>query len=217
MSLFEAIAAGDEDALREEIERNPSGAGERNEDGVSPVLYALFHGRSDLVGPILDANPALDVFDAAAVGRTRGLEELIEAEPALVHARAANGTTPLHLAVRFDQRGAAELLLEHGADTAARDGDGRTPAEVAAGDTRALSQLAEWLCGQPGREADAEATWLEAASAGDRDALGNLASCLQRQLGRQAEADRIRRLGLDAHGRTVKADPDDRATKIRRR
>ena len=138
MSLFEAIAAGDEDALREEIERNPDSAGERNEDGVSPVLYALSNGRSDLVGPILDANPALDVFDAAAVGRTRGLEELVEAEPALVHARAANGSTPLHLAARFDQRGAAELLLEHGADTAARDGDGRTPAEVAAGDTRAL-------------------------------------------------------------------------------
>jgi ankyrin repeat protein len=138
MSLFDAIAAGDEDAVREELDRNPGSAGERNEDGVSPVLYALSNGRSDLVGPILDANPALDVFDAAAVGRTRGLEELVGAEPALVHARAANGSTPLHYAARFDQRGAAELLLEHGADTAARDGDGRTPAEVAGGETRAL-------------------------------------------------------------------------------
>ena len=138
MSLFDAIAAGDEDALRDELERYPDRASERNADGLSPVLYALSNGQAELVGPILDANPALDVFDAAAVGRTRGLEELLEAEPALVHARSADGSTPLHFAVRFDQRDAAELLLEHGADAAARDGDGRTPAEVAVGDAREL-------------------------------------------------------------------------------
>ncbi len=138
MSLFELIDAGDEDALREELDRDPETASERNADGFSPVLYALYNGHADLVEPILDVNPFLDVFDAAAVGRTRGLAELLEPEPALVHARSADGSTPLHLAARFDQRDAAELLLEHGADTDARDGDGRTPAEVAAGDTRDL-------------------------------------------------------------------------------
>ena len=138
MSLFDAIAAGDEDALREELDRDPDTAGERNADGSSPVLYALYNGRAELVDAILDANPALDVFDAAAVGRTRGLAELVDAEPALVSARSADGSTPLHLAARFDQRDAAELLLEHGADVDARDAEGRTPAEVAAGDTREL-------------------------------------------------------------------------------
>jgi uncharacterized protein len=138
MSVFDAIAAGDEAALREALERDPESAGGRNADGLSPVLYALYNGHADLVDPILDANPALDVFDAAAVGRTNGLEELLEAEPELVHARAADGSTPLHLAARFDQRDAAERLLEHGADAAARDGNGRTPADVAVGDAREL-------------------------------------------------------------------------------
>ena len=75
MSLFEAIAAGDEDALRDELDRDPESASARNADGLSPVLYALYNGKADLVDPILDANPALDVFDAAAVGtdaRPRG-------------------------------------------------------------------------------------------------------------------------------------------------
>ena len=139
MSLFEAIAAGDEDAAPR---RARARSGERRpratRTALSPVLYALYNGQADLVGSILDANPALDVFDAAAVGRTRGLEELLDTEPGLANARSADGSTPLHLAARFDQRDAAELLLEHGADPEARDGNGRTPAELAGGDTRDL-------------------------------------------------------------------------------
>lgn len=138
MNLFETIDAGDEEALRDELERRPDLAGERNEEGVSPVLHALYRGRPELVDRILDANPALDVFDAAAVGRTRGLEELLDADASLVHARSGDGSTPLHLAARFDQRDAVELLLEHGADASARDGAGRTPEELAGDATREL-------------------------------------------------------------------------------
>jgi uncharacterized protein len=116
MSLFESIAAGDEHALREELERNPDSAGERNADGLSPVLYALYNGQEGLVDPILDANPALDVFDAAAVGRARGLEELLDAEPGLVTAWSPDGFTALHLAAFFGQEDAAQLLLERGAE-----------------------------------------------------------------------------------------------------
>ena len=136
--LFAAVRAGDKDAVTDLLERRPELAGERNADGLSPVLGALYAGRDELVDSILDVNPPLDVFDTAAVGRTRGLEELLEADPALVRARSGDGSTPLHLAARFDQRAAVELLLEWGADTAARDADGRTPADVAGDDTRDL-------------------------------------------------------------------------------
>ena len=136
--LFAAIDANDEDALRDELDRRPELAGERNEAGRSPVLQALFAGHEDLVDPILDANPPLDVFDAAAVGRTRGLEELLDADPELVRATSPDGFTALHLAARFDECGAVELLLERGADPAARDADGRTPAELAGDDAREL-------------------------------------------------------------------------------
>lgn len=136
--LFAAVAAGDKDAVCELLERRPELAAERNGEGLSPVLHALYTGNDELVEPILDANPALDVFDAAAVGRGRGLEELLEADPGLVSARRGDGSTPLHLAARFEQKDAVEILLEHGADRSALDADGRSAADVAAGDARKL-------------------------------------------------------------------------------
>lgn len=114
--LFEAITAGDEDAVRELIDARPDVACKRNADGLSPVLHALYHGKADLVGPILDANPPLDVFDTAAVGRTRGLQELLDGEPGLAQEWSPDGFTALHLAAFFGQEDAARTLIERGAD-----------------------------------------------------------------------------------------------------
>lgn len=116
MNVFELIAAGDKDALTEELSSRPELAGKRNADGLSPVLYALYNGQADLVEPLLDANPPLDVFDAAAVGRTRGLEELLEGEPELASAWSPDGFTALHLAAFFGQEEAARILVAHGAE-----------------------------------------------------------------------------------------------------
>ena len=114
--LFALIEAGDEDAVRDLLERRPELAEKRNEEGRSPVLHALYMGHGELVETLLDANPALDVFDAAAVGRTRGLEALLSGEPELARARASDEFTPLHLAAFFGHEAAATLLLERGAD-----------------------------------------------------------------------------------------------------
>ena len=116
MNAFELIDAGDEGALRDSLDHDPDLAAERNADGLSPVLYALYNGKSDLVETLLDANPPLDVFDAAAVGRTRGLEELLDGEPELVTSWSPDGFTALHLAAFFGQEEAAKILLERGAE-----------------------------------------------------------------------------------------------------
>lgn len=116
MTIFELIDAGDAGALGDALDDDPDLAGARNADGLSPVLYALYNGKGELVEPILDANPPLDVFDSAAVGRTRGLEELLDAEPALARSWSADGFTALHLAAFFGQEEAVRLLLERGAE-----------------------------------------------------------------------------------------------------
>jgi ankyrin repeat protein len=114
--LFDAIAAGDEERVRELVSARPELAGRRNDVGLSPVLHALYNGRADLVTTLLDANPPLDVFDAAAVGRTRGLEELLAAEPGLARAWSSDGFTALHYAAFFGEEEPVRLLLEHDAE-----------------------------------------------------------------------------------------------------
>jgi ankyrin repeat protein len=116
VNIFELIDAGDEDTLRDELDLDPDLAARRGADGLSPVLYALYNGKSKLVEPLLAANPPLDVFDAAAVGRTRGLEELLDGEPELVTSWSNDGFTALHLAAFFGQVEAAKILVERGAE-----------------------------------------------------------------------------------------------------
>ncbi len=114
--LFAAIRAGDRDRVRELVEAQPERAAARDEDGLSAVLRALYEGHGEIADALLAANAPLDVFDAAATGRTRGLEELLEAEPELARSWSPDGFTPLHLAAFFGQEDAARLLLERGAD-----------------------------------------------------------------------------------------------------
>jgi uncharacterized protein len=114
--LFEAIAAGDEETVQALVDGRPELAEKRNEAGLSPVLHALYNDKADLAELLLNANPALDVFDAAATGRTRGMEELIDAEPELARNWSTDGFTPLHYAAFFGQEDAARILLERGAE-----------------------------------------------------------------------------------------------------
>ena len=114
--IFAAIDAGDAETVRELVETRPQLAAARDDAGLSAVLRAAYAGNEELIDLLLDANPPLDVFDAAAVGRTRGLEELLAADTELARSWSPDGFTPLHLAAFFGHEDAARLLLEHGAE-----------------------------------------------------------------------------------------------------
>jgi uncharacterized protein len=83
---------------------------------VSPILTALYEGRSADAEALLAEDPELDGFEAAGVGRADRVRELVEADPALVEAWSPDGFQALHLASFFGHADAAEALLEHGAD-----------------------------------------------------------------------------------------------------
>jgi len=83
---------------------------------VSELLQALYRGDQARVDELLAGKPELDVFEAAAVGRTDRLRELLDADPGLANAWAEDGFQPLGLASFFGQVEAARLLVDRGAD-----------------------------------------------------------------------------------------------------
>jgi ankyrin repeat protein len=83
---------------------------------MSELLQAVYQGDQRRVDELLAADPELDVFEAAAVGRTERLRELLDEDPGLANAWAEDGFQPLGLASFFGHVDAARLLIERGAD-----------------------------------------------------------------------------------------------------
>jgi uncharacterized protein len=83
---------------------------------MSELLQAIYRGDQARADELLADDPELDVFEAAALGRTQRLGELFDEDPSLANAWAEDGFQPLGLASFFGQVDAARLLVERGAE-----------------------------------------------------------------------------------------------------
>lgn len=114
--ILDAIRGGDSARVREILDDDPGAGTARDAQGVSAILLALYHRASEALDLLLSGDPALDVFEAAALGRTDALRRALREDPSRVAARAGDGFTPLHLACYFGHVDAVDLLLDSGAD-----------------------------------------------------------------------------------------------------
>ncbi len=171
---FEAVRQGDVDALRALIAADPDVVRARDTTGVSILQVALSHGRREALDVLLECAPELDVFEAAALGRTDRLDVLLESDASLRDAWSPDGFTPLMLAAFFGRPASVDCLLTHGAatDVAARNPLGVHPINAAAagGNLEALNLLLAH-----GADVDARMTAghapLHAAAANGRDEM----------------------------------------------
>jgi len=118
LEIFEVVRAGDVSRLQALLATNPGLANVRNDRGHSPVLIAQYHRRPEAVAALLAAGPDLDIFDAASVGRTERVAELLDRDPSLLNAYSSDGFYPLGLAAFFAHPDTVRLLLSRGADVA---------------------------------------------------------------------------------------------------
>jgi len=83
---------------------------------MTELLQALYRGDRERVDELVASSPELNVFEAAALGETERLRELIDEDPSRINAFGDDGFHPLGLACFFGHVEAARLLLERGAD-----------------------------------------------------------------------------------------------------
>jgi ankyrin repeat protein len=126
--LFAAIASGDRTAVERLLERDRSLVDAHDENGLSPILMALYRGKLDVAAAILRREPNLSLFEAAAAGDLARVRAIVGGDRVRASAVAPDGFSPLGLAAFFKRRDVVRYLLEVGADPrpASRQG-GFTP------------------------------------------------------------------------------------------
>ncbi|MEA2460149.1 MAG: uncharacterized protein QOH90_326 [Actinomycetota bacterium] len=112
---------------------------------VSAILQAVYAGDKDTLERLLSEEPDLDVFEAAALGDTERLVQLVGEDAGATARKSPDGFTPLHLAAFFGHPDAVKILLAAGADVSiAADNDMKVlPLHSAAAVSRA--DIAELL------------------------------------------------------------------------
>ena len=113
--LFEAIRSGDVERVTAVLEADPSGAG-ATENGVTPILLAVYHGRTDIARLLADRGAPIGFAEALALGDAERAKAMLERDPALLDRKTEDGFPPVGLAIFFRHPELARLLIERGAD-----------------------------------------------------------------------------------------------------
>ena len=113
-AFFKAIRAGNREEVERMLLKDGSLIHAKNR-GLSPVLVAAYCLEAQLAELLADKTVALNIFEAAATGRTTHLIRLLARNPELVNSIADDGFQPLGLACFFGHADAAEYLVKAGA------------------------------------------------------------------------------------------------------
>jgi uncharacterized protein len=142
LDIFEAAAAGRKERVAELLQRNPALAKSWSADGFTPLHFACFFGRDEIVSLLLQhgaevaavsRNPMQVMpLHSAAAAHSLAIVHLLLKHGAPLNSRQQQGWTALHSAAQNGDEAMVKLLLHHGADRTAANDDGTTPAALAA-------------------------------------------------------------------------------------
>lgn len=127
--LDEAIQQGDLGRVAALLDADP-GAGQGTAGAVTPLLLAIYHGRSDVVELLLARGVALSFVEACALGRLDDVRKRLAGNRALLEERSPDGHTALGFAIFFRQRDVARFLIEEGADVSTHANNAQQVAPV---------------------------------------------------------------------------------------
>lgn len=141
LTVHEAAALGDVEALERILSADPACINEHARDGFMPLHLAAFFGHPRAVTLLLANGAEVNAIaenptrvrplhSAVASRHTTAVHAILDAGPD-VNAKQAGGFTALHAAALHGDEAMVALLLEARADTSIAADDGRTAADFA--------------------------------------------------------------------------------------
>lgn len=171
--LFDAIRRGDAAAVSALLDADPALLATK-ENGITPILLALYRGHSDLAGLLAGRATSLSIHEACATGAEPSVRRLLDADPTLLDAVSEDGFHPLGLAIFFRHPALARFLIERGADVHAHSQNAQhvapLHAAIAVGDRETIALLLDRGADPNARQQNDVTPLHGAASRGDLDA-----------------------------------------------
>ena len=112
--FFRYIKEGRQEKVEHLLRSTPSLIHER-ENGLSSTLFAAYNNQPRLANFLAEKAVALNIFEAAATGRTNSIVLILARDPQLVNAYSDDGYQPLGLACFFGNYETAQYLINTGA------------------------------------------------------------------------------------------------------
>jgi uncharacterized protein len=116
--LNQAIQNGNLESVQALLDADPDAA-HGTPGSVSPLLLAIYHGRTEIVELLLARGVSLSFVEACAIGRLEEVRTRMVGDRALLGERSPDGHTALGFAIFFRQPEVARFLIEQGADVLA--------------------------------------------------------------------------------------------------
>jgi ankyrin repeat protein len=113
--FFAAIRQGNLEEIQRLLRLDPKLVHARDENGLSPILVAAYHQQPEIADLLVEKTVAINIFEAAATGKTNAIIRHLARDPELVNAYSEDGFQPLGLAAFFGHLEAAEYLIKAGA------------------------------------------------------------------------------------------------------
>src|ERR1700753_4059346 len=99
--FFAAIRAGDAGKVQAMLAEDPPLAESKNEQGHSPVLAAVYSGKTAVRDLLLAHGAHLEFYEAAAAGQLDRVEHFVDKDAELARAYSPDGFAVVSLAAAF--------------------------------------------------------------------------------------------------------------------